>query len=387
MKILLINENPVITKLVTLSSQKTSDELDIVDNIENINQDNYGLVVIDDTLCTEDIISELKSKIRFKKSLIITSDSNYDNKDFTKVLKKPFLPTDLVELFSEFGKDNLVEDDIDDIESFEDTMEDNLEIDGLEDSVENIDSLIEDNLDDELSLEEEFNLDDMDDFGDLNEPEESSESVLDEDDVQEVQELLNDEFNLEDAENETIEDLSSDTNLEDELEFDDELEDEDELGLDDELESEVEDELELGDELESEVEEELPLEKQIENAVGELTEEDLETEVDEETLIDMVTKDINSLDSLTSRDLKLAIGEDVEPEEKIEQETVEEESIDDIENSEDDEKHQEIEKDEIVKSNSGVEALKTLLKALTNEDVVASLDGMKININITLGDN
>jgi len=33
-----------------------------------------------------------------------------------------------------------------------------------------------------------------------------------------------------------------------------------------------------------------------------------------------------------------------------------------------------------------VEALKKLLTALTNEDVAASLKGMKISINITLGD-
>jgi uncharacterized membrane protein len=41
---------------------------------------------------------------------------------------------------------------------------------------------------------------------------------------------------------------------------------------------------------------------------------------------------------------------------------------------------------DIDSSNEGVEALKKLLKALSNEDVAASMKGMKININITLGD-
>ena len=46
-----------------------------------------------------------------------------------------------------------------------------------------------------------------------------------------------------------------------------------------------------------------------------------------------------------------------------------------------------IDEDSIDKDgDKGVEALKKLLKALSSEDVVASLKGMKISINITLGD-
>ena len=37
MKILLLNDNPVVNKLVTLSAQKTSDELEVVENPDNIN--------------------------------------------------------------------------------------------------------------------------------------------------------------------------------------------------------------------------------------------------------------------------------------------------------------------------------------------------------------
>jgi len=40
----------------------------------------------------------------------------------------------------------------------------------------------------------------------------------------------------------------------------------------------------------------------------------------------------------------------------------------------------------ITTDNNGVEALKKLLQALSNEDVVASMKNMEININITLGD-
>ena len=101
----------------------------------------------------------------------------------------------------------------------------------------------------------------------------------------------------------------------------------------------------------------------------------MNSEVDEETLLDIATTEINSLDKLTSKDLKLAIGEevdesDVEPIEEIDD--IEDESIQMDEDSHEGE--------------DGVEALKTLLEALSDKNVAASLKGMKISINITLGD-
>ena len=91
----------------------------------------------------------------------------------------------------------------------------------------------------------------------------------------------------------------------------------------------------------------------------------------------MVAEDLQGLDdfdSLSSKDLKLAIGEEIQ-----------EEEIPELEEEREDEDLREDTSTE--KTDSGVEALKKLLKALSNEDVAASLKGMKININITLGDN
>lgn len=44
MNILLLNDNPVVTKLVTLSAQKTSDELEIVGSVEEIQDGTYDLL-------------------------------------------------------------------------------------------------------------------------------------------------------------------------------------------------------------------------------------------------------------------------------------------------------------------------------------------------------
>jgi len=299
-KILLVNDNPVVNKLVTLSAQKTSDELDVASLIDEVREGSYDLLVLDNTLYSETVIDELQSKVDYKKSLYIYSKDAGEVEGFTATLKKPFLPTDLVELFSVFGKDTNTID------------------------LANTDDVIED---DELSQDDE-----------------RSDGVLDKEEVQEVQDLL-DETEIESDEEEL--DLSS---LEDELIFNDE---------------------DL-DELDS-VETENDLETQIEDALEELLDEELESEVDSDLLLDIAATGIDSLDALNTRDLKIAIGEEVSMEESEIQEKTSD--LDELEELGDDAKI------------DGVDALKNLLAALSDKKVAASMKGMKISINITLGDN
>jgi len=54
-KILLLNDNPVVNKLVTLSAQKTSDELDVVNSIDDIDSRSYDLLVVDDTSYSDEM--------------------------------------------------------------------------------------------------------------------------------------------------------------------------------------------------------------------------------------------------------------------------------------------------------------------------------------------
>ena len=128
------------------------------------------------------------------------------------------------------------------------------------------------------------------------------------------------------------------------------------------------------------------LETQIEQAVTELSEEELESEVDEDMLLDIVTSSADSLDALSSRDLKMAFGEELEEEPEVEE--IEEKSAESVDSEEmEDETSIDEVVDDAVEENSGVEALKNLLSALTDKKVAASMKGMKISINITLGDN
>ena len=371
MKILLLNDNPVVNKLVTLSAQKTSDNLEVVSSIDSVASSVYDLIVIDDTLYTDDLLDEIKTKITFTKSLYICARGAEKVDAFTNILSKPFLPTELVEIFATLGKESQ-----------------KITLDTVEESTP------------EAELEEFEELDELDDLEELADIDEDlSDSILDDEEAQKVKDLLNetdeeeeldlDDLDLGEDDLELDEELSLDleeepkeapAQEEEELDLDDLDLGEDDLELDEELSLDLEEEPE---EAPAQEEEELDIEAQIENAVDELSEEELESEVDAETLLNIVENDMNVFDGLTSKDLKIAIGEEVEEEGSIIDELVEESS------EEENEVNEEVVTDSIkeeTSDNNGIEALKKLLTALSDKDVAASMKGMKISINITLGD-
>ncbi len=460
MNILLLNNNPVVKKLVTLSVQKTSDELHTAESVEAIEAGDYDLLIIDDALYSDETMDELASKISYSESLFICSKDAQEQAEFTKTLKKPFLPTDLVETLVSLAKmvdtvelekmDGINESDFD---VADDALFHDFETDDSFDELDNLDALAEmedldmleetdeeaynnaaledvkeegvldrDELQEVQSLleetEEDAEIEDFDDF-DFDAIEESKEedSLDFEDDALEAEdiktpqeELMEESFSFEEEEikesEPELEDVllghEEETDEEETLDFEEELQEEvepqeeaepqeeveeeaeEELeeafeedsleteNLDEEAEEEVEEvEVEPQEEIEEELEEE-DLASQIQEAVDSLSDEDLQSEIDEDILL--------NIGSLTSRDLKLAIGEEVQEEQpdfcdaKTSQDVTLEKA--DEQGSLEQTSH----------NNNGVEALKKLLKALSNEDVAASLQGMKININITLGD-
>jgi len=407
MKIVLLNNNPVVGKLVTLSVQKTSDELRIAENIEAIEFGDYDLFIIDDALYSEDAMDEVRSKIDFKTSLFICSKDAKEQDGFTKILKKPFLPTDLVETLISLAKiaasqkladDIVIQDDVlddDFFNDFDDVVDDLEDIGSLEEvqEVDGVETLDEDLLDFDFS-------DDV-----------QEEGVLDRDELQEVQSLLEetedlqdtkefDDFDFGDNKEEIVLDLE---NIKDDEDFDleeiieesetdgafdepkalEELSFEDDFSFEeDEQGKEIEPQEEIFEEQEESFEDEMlgmdeeepseenlneeELASQIQEAVDSLSDEDLQKELDEDILL--------NIGSLTSRDLKLAIGEEVNEEPPL------------VVCAKESEVKSSVEKPEGSSGANGIEALKKLLNILSQDDVAASLKGMKININITLGD-
>ena len=445
MKILLLNDNPVVSKLVTLSAQKTSDELEAIRSAEEVTEGAYDLVVVDDALYSDGLLEALQTKIDFQKSLLIMAKNAELPEGFTNTIKKPFLPTDLVELFvlldKEVGDTHKMMHSEASVSNREETPLLEPEFEELEE-ISSLDDILDGDELDELDILEDFESDDVllddldddtnsDDF-DLDEAlfededELSSQGVLDKEELQEVQDLLDDtedenedldsafedlDKELQGLEDEGEEELSalSDT-FEDESNEDDVSEDilldESDLKVDEE-EPPREDSAAFEYMLDEEIDD-TELEAKIEEAMSELSEEELEEEIEldegiselieDEIVEDKVAEDTLVEDmfaSLKQRDIKLAVGEEVEDnaEELFEEiaaedfKTIDEEMEEDIavNSLQDDNKNDVFEdKDEI--EVEGLAALKNLLAVLSDKKVAASLKGMQISINITLGE-
>lgn len=454
MRILLVNDNPVVRKLVALSAQKTKDDLNVVWSVNEIEHDMYDLLIVDDAYYSEEIMTALGERITYKTSLLMATRGNAVPAGFDKVINKPFLPTDLVELFANIDKSLQA--------VVKPEKEQSIDLSKIE-----LDTMVDESLDELLGLEDGLGLNDEEDLVDLEELDSFDDdllqgmktNVLDQEEVQELQDLLDDtdtfdeeeEFNLESLdldETEVAEEVIPSSieklvELEelDEDEFDDIFsglgEDENEEALkveDEELDNALLDDLMLDgmDLLESEEEleelEDLPsieevetsrepvsdllsddefddLEQQIQDAVGELDLEDLESTLDDTNLGDFGLGDLGSfdeiddLDGIDEREMKLAIGESVEEELSVRVGAGEHSSLDaealreamgnplkDLEIN--DKAEAPVAASEIEKKSSpseGMEALQALLKALSNDDVAASLKGLNISININFG--
>ena len=421
MRILLLNDNPVVRKLVALSAQKTKDDLNVVWSADEIEHDMYDLLIVDDAHYSDEVMATLKEKIIFKKSLLMATRGNAVPAGFDYVINKPFLPTDLVELFAgienslskaavavkeeevEEEKDNGVDTQAIEIESM---------LEGLEDE-ENVDTL---------------DLDEMFDFEDSSDEllDARKTNVLDHEEVQELQDLLDDTDELESKDTFSAEDLEfEDQEINETVDAADKESEDDFLsGIGD---FEVEDDEEGLNEFDDLIlEEDVPepqstvlsdeefgdLELQIQEAVGELGLEDLEQEFEDEQQEELDIGDLNKLeeidtfggldglDDIDEREMKLAVGEAVEPEaragegedfsldtealnEAIKNLSTTEVSVESTVES----KPLGASMEEKSSQHEGMEALHALLKALSSDEVTKSLKGLNINININFGDS
>ncbi len=321
MKFLLLNDNPVVNKLVTLSAQKTGDELVVSEGVEEVEAADYDLLIIDHAVYDESLIDTLRAKIGYKRALFIAQRGEELPEGFDKVIQKPFLPTDLVEFFSEQA---LIEDDVilpdlgDEVaveeeelsvgSEVDDLMEDldlDLDLDLLEGMPELDDAKMErpelEELGDEALLEDlgDLELDEVEDLGGLDG---SEGGVLDEDELLEVQGLLDD--TVETGAEETLPEGLSSESME---EVNDALADFDDSGeLDLELdESDLDGLLLDDDELEELEIAELPVESE-EEAMGEV-----ETSLDE---ISSLAEDEQGSDEIPSFDLDeaMSLADDIE---------------------------------------------------------------------------
>jgi hypothetical protein len=106
------------------------------------------------------------------------------------------------------------------------------------------------------------------------------------------------------------------------------------------------------------------------------------------------SEDFDELDMLDERELKRAIGEEIEDDEPAVYSdegdiSLAAETLDEVMSEAGflEESSEAFEEEDNVSHAEGVEALQALLKALSNENVTKSLKGMNISININFGND
>ncbi|HEG5395284.1 TPA: hypothetical protein SEZ58_000270 [Campylobacter coli] len=283
MKILLLNENPVVSRLISLSAKKMSYDFEEINTYDE-NLGHYDVIIVDsDTPAPLKILKEKCDK------LIFLAPRNQSVDIEAQILHKPFLPTDFLNLLNQ---ENLKIDDsivlpIDESENpYADISLDldSLNLDDLPDENNNaqesdfsleegLESLTLDDMEEEESqkeiasenIDEELNLDDLS----LDEEQEENNSISEQVEVSHLEEkheealealsqddILNDEVSEEKEEEletqeqdveeqdkiiEDIQELEDKTvDLDNELSQDDEISNAQEISIDDVLDAKEE---------------------------------------------------------------------------------------------------------------------------------------------------
>ncbi len=295
MKILLLNENPVVSRLISLSAKKMSYDFEEINTYDE-NLGHYDVIIVDsDTPAPLKILKEKCDK------LIFLAPRNQSVDIEAQILHKPFLPTDFLNLLNQ---ENLKIDDsivlpIDESENpYADISLDldSLNLDDLPDENNNaqesdfsleegLESLTLDDMEEETSqkeiasenIDEELNLDDLS----LDEEQEGDNSTSEQVEVSHLEEkheealealsqddILNDEFSEE--KEEELETQEQDVEEQDKIEDIQELEDktvdlDNDLSQDDEIpnaqEISIDDVLDAKEETQPDVSKEEELDK------------------------------------------------------------------------------------------------------------------------------
>ena len=106
MRMLLVNQNPIVSRLVGLSAQKAGYEIDEVPSLESVEGDRYDLVLIDDAKLEGETPASIKEKTGAKKVCLIYAEEEKEGFDYS--IKKPFLPTEMVDLMTEIKEELLL---------------------------------------------------------------------------------------------------------------------------------------------------------------------------------------------------------------------------------------------------------------------------------------
>ena len=132
MHILLINNNPVVSRLLTLCTRDKHMVLEEIESIEMIEQEKYDVVFIDEGSYAGDVLN-LSSMVEVGTKVLL-SNADVEINDFDMTVKKPFLPSQIIEILDSANnnqvdvqeEESLIEDLVEEPTIFpltEDTLE------------------------------------------------------------------------------------------------------------------------------------------------------------------------------------------------------------------------------------------------------------------------
>ncbi len=183
MQILLINKNPIVSKLFELSAKGMEGiEIDEVEDIERLSPESYDMLFIDDGDSTDDEIEECIYSIDAKQKIVFVSDDAKFVNGVDEIIKKPFLPSTIISMLrSTYGEERVATE-----QDIEKLIVENVEL--SEEQRDSGDSLILDR--GEIDMIKKLLLDSEDDIvDDLYELEDNTESD-DSDDIEIEEQLL-----------------------------------------------------------------------------------------------------------------------------------------------------------------------------------------------------
>ncbi len=106
MNILLINTNPVVSRLLSLCARDNHTVLEEVSEISEVALERYDIVFVDDASCVGNVMELLENLTSEKKVLFLGNNSFEDlAEDFDEVIKKPFLPSQVTAVLENFSEE------------------------------------------------------------------------------------------------------------------------------------------------------------------------------------------------------------------------------------------------------------------------------------------
>ena len=110
MHILLININPVVSRLISFCMREEHIDLEEVENVGAVVRDSYDVVFVDEASYGDETEEVLKNLIIRKKVFLSSSDAVSDEaRFFDSIIKKPFLPSQITAVLESLKEDDTLE--------------------------------------------------------------------------------------------------------------------------------------------------------------------------------------------------------------------------------------------------------------------------------------